>query len=49
MNIERKDKISLREVNVIIYDIHMLCVDVENIFLKDQMKESDEKDFHQRF
>ena len=54
MNFEREDKLSLREINEIISDIHMLVVDVENIFLKDQIEESyaeqkyeGDKEFHQ--
>ena len=31
MNLEGEDKIYLREMDAIISDIHMLCVDVENI------------------
>ena len=54
MNLEREDKISLREMDEIIFDIGMLFVDAENIFLKDQIEESyvgwqyeGEKEFHQ--
>ena len=54
MNIEREDKISLREMDEIISDIGMLFMDAENIFLKDQIEESyagpqyeGEKEFHQ--
>ena len=54
MNLEREDKISLREMDEIISDISMLFVDAENIFLKDQIEESyagfqyeGEKEIHQ--
>ena len=54
MNLQREDKISLREMDEIISDVHMLFVDVENVFLKDQIEESyagwqyeGEKEFHQ--
>ena len=54
MNLEREDKISLREMDEIISDIGMLFVDAENIFLKNQIKESyagwqyeEEKEIHQ--
>ena len=54
MHLEREDKISLREMDEIISDISMLFVDVENLYLKDQIEESyaglqyeGEKEFHQ--
>ena len=54
MNLEREDKISLREMDEIIYDIHMLFVDVESIVLDDKIEEvyadqryEGEKEFHQ--
>ena len=54
MNLEREDKISLREMDEIIYDIHMLFVDVESIVLDDKIEEvyadqryEAEKEFHQ--
>ena len=40
MNLEREDKISLREMDEIISDIGRLFVDAENIFLQDQIEES---------
>ena len=54
MNLEKEDKISLREMDEIISDIGMLFVDAGNIFLKDQIEESyagwqyeGEKEIHQ--
>ena len=54
MNLEREDKISLREVDEIIYDIHRLFVDVESIVLDEKNEEvcadrqdEGEKEFHQ--
>ena len=54
MNLEREDKISLREMDEIISDIGMLFVDAGNIFLIDQIQESyagwqyeGEKEIHQ--
>ena len=40
INLEREDKISLREMDEIIANIFMLFVDAENLFLKDQIEES---------
>ena len=40
MNLQRQDKISLREMDEIISNIYMLFVDVENVFLKDQIEDS---------
>ena len=40
MNLEREDKISLKEMDEIISNICLLFVDVENIFIKDQIEES---------
>ena len=39
MNLEREDKILVREMGEIIYDIHMLFVDVESIVLDDKIDE----------
>ena len=36
MNLEREDKISLGEMDEIIYDIHVLFVDVESILLNEK-------------
>ena len=54
MNLEREEKISLREMDEIIYDIHRLFVDVESIVLDEKIEEvcadrQDEgkKEFHQ--
>ena len=54
MNLEREDKISLREMDEIIYDIHRLFVDVESIVLDEKIEEvcadrqdEGEKEFHQ--
>ena len=54
MNLEREDKISVREMDEIISDIGMLFVDVDKIILKDQIEVSysgwqyeGEKGFHQ--
>ena len=38
MNLEREDKISLKEMDEIISDIHMLFVDVESIVLDEKLK-----------
>ena len=40
MNLEREDKIYMRKMDEIIHNIRMLFLDVENIFLKDQIEES---------
>ena len=54
MNLEREDKISLREMDEIIYDMHMLFVDVESVVLDEKIEEvyadqryEGEKEFHQ--
>ena len=54
MNLEKEDKISLREMDEIISDISMLFVVAGNMFLKDQIEESyagwqyeGEKEIHQ--
>ena len=54
MNLEREDKISLREMGEIISDIGMLFVDVESIVLDEKIEEvsadqryEGEKEFHQ--
>ena len=53
MNFEIDNNIYARELNEIISKIHMLFLDVENIFLKSQIEESyasqqydDKKEFH---
>ena len=38
MNLDREDKIYFREMDEIISDIHMLCVDVENIVLDEKIE-----------
>ena len=38
-NLEREDKFSLREIDEIISNIHMLFVDVESIILDDKIEE----------
>ena len=54
MNLEKEDKIYLKEMDEIIFDIHMLLVDVENVFLDEKIEEvyagrqpEGEKEFYQ--
>ena len=54
INLEREDKISLREMDEIISDIHMLFVDVESTVLDEKIEEvytsqryEGEKEYHQ--